>query len=147
MADRPSLVAEQVAMEALGWAVSGAAKSSIGRQPKFGMSWGRITTAAEVQHAREIWSERLPLACESGRLHVGPSGQALDRRSKTEGDRCLREVVVLWVGLLTALATCGALVLVLAMTRSLDHSEHPVVGDGSLLGRDDIRQDMGALHR
>ena len=48
---------------------------------------------------------------------------------------------MLWVGLLTAIAALGALFLLLVSTR-VDRSESPIVGDGSLLGRDDVRQDF-----
>ena len=54
---------------------------------------------------------------------------------------------MLWVGLLTALITFGALVLILALASRLDRSEYPIVGDGSLLGRDDLSQDIQTLRQ
>jgi hypothetical protein len=54
---------------------------------------------------------------------------------------------VLWVGMLTAVITFGVLMLVLALARRLDRSEYPIVGDGSLLGRDDVQQEIHASHQ
>jgi hypothetical protein len=52
---------------------------------------------------------------------------------------------MLWVGLLTAMATFGAFFLLLVLATRVDRSEFPIVGDGSLLGRDDVRQDFESL--
>jgi hypothetical protein len=49
---------------------------------------------------------------------------------------------MLWVLLLTATAAFGALFLLLVLATRMDRSESPIVGDGSLLGRDDVRQDL-----
>ncbi len=49
---------------------------------------------------------------------------------------------MLWVLLLTAIAAFGALFLLLVFATRMDRSESPIVGDGSLLGRDDVRQDL-----
>lgn len=54
---------------------------------------------------------------------------------------------MLWVGLLTAIITLGALMLVLALARRLDRSDYPIVGDGSLLGRDDVQKEIQASHQ
>ena len=49
---------------------------------------------------------------------------------------------MLWVALLAAIAAFGALFLLLVLAPRVDRSESPIVGDGSLLGRDDVRQDF-----
>ena len=49
---------------------------------------------------------------------------------------------MLWILLLTAIAAFGALFLLLVLRTRMDRSESPIVGDGSLLGRDDVRQDL-----
>ena len=49
---------------------------------------------------------------------------------------------MLWVLLLTAIAAFGALFLLFVLATRMDRSESPIVGDGSLLGRDDVRQDL-----
>ena len=49
---------------------------------------------------------------------------------------------MLWVGLLSAAAAFGALMVLLVVALRMDHEQYPVVGDGSLLGRDDLRQNF-----
>jgi len=46
---------------------------------------------------------------------------------------------MLWVGLLTASVTFGVVFVLLALAKRL-HQEEPIIGDGALLGRDDIHQ-------
>ena len=53
---------------------------------------------------------------------------------------------MLWVGLLTALATFGALAVILVMATRLDRNEYPIVGDGSLLDREDVKQNINSSH-
>jgi hypothetical protein len=49
---------------------------------------------------------------------------------------------MLWIGLLSAAAAFGALIVLLLVALRMDHEQYPIVGDGSLLGRDDLRQDF-----
>ena len=49
---------------------------------------------------------------------------------------------MLWIGLLSAAAAFGALMVLLLTTLKMDHEPYPIVGDGSLLGRDDLRQNF-----